>query len=582
MPNNPPLPTSSPNVASLANPSTLSNLSNSSNVQTFGDQVRDKAKQQVTKAAADSPLTRLYKEKADLIKEGITLDINHQKILFTLDQQNKVYNSAQSGSISNISKITTPSQLTVSLDSDDIKYVNDTSWKTQTPDKEHGLRQCNSNYNGPCNVIWDGYIHNYVQQPLWEQKFKTSVPDIIDGKDNKDSKSNTLPPPPPTIGLSDSEYQVAVDNENKNYKESQQNLQDRKDANQKSIDDLIKDPFKKQKDAKKARKAKREKRKKQTKEEQKKALKSRTNSVLQNSQASIVALLTLTLTNQLANIISQNDKIGKLVDDTNNIIIEANESGNPNKLDKAKTARDNAIKIIQNNEDKIRGIQGQIQSITTFASIFLIIVAVLSAIPIPVSFPPGLGIPMNIITLVSKLLEYANKLALALLALAPMLLAVLDKAISILEDYKAQLLDINGQLEKSAANGNNNLLYGSGGIQTGLTGETYKGFNFALKEESGPKALIVRGNKRHYAVAINNNNVEVLKSEYSFTLDPNDLISQLKLLIDQQNLSTGDGLSNNTNPNLVSNISAAKQLSMSIQNTVYPTTATTTKRIKQQ
>ena len=47
---------------------------------------------------------------------------------------------------------------------------------------------------------------------------------------------------------------------------------------------------------------------------------------------------------------------------------------------------------------------------------------------------------------------------------------------------------------------------------------------------------MVRGNKRHYAVAIDTNNVEVLKGELSFTLDPNDLIEQLKLIIDRENL----------------------------------------------
>jgi len=37
-------------------------------------------------------------------------------------------------------------------------------------------------------------------------------------------------------------------------------------------------------------------------------------------------------------------------------------------------------------------------------------------------------------------------------------------------------------------------------------------------------------------VAINRDGVEQLKSEYSFTLDPNDLVEQLKLVIDQKNL----------------------------------------------
>jgi len=37
-------------------------------------------------------------------------------------------------------------------------------------------------------------------------------------------------------------------------------------------------------------------------------------------------------------------------------------------------------------------------------------------------------------------------------------------------------------------------------------------------------------------VAIDRDGVETIKSDYSFTLDPNDLVDQLKLIIDQQNL----------------------------------------------
>jgi hypothetical protein len=67
----------------------------------------------------------------------------------------------------------------------------------------------------------------------------------------------------------------------------------------------------------------------------------------------------------------------------------------------------------------------------------------------------------------------------------------------------------------------------------------YKGFKFKIKEEQTlgvQQAVVVKGNKRRYAVAIDRDGVEVIKSELSFTLDPNDLIDQLKLVIDQRNL----------------------------------------------
>jgi len=63
----------------------------------------------------------------------------------------------------------------------------------------------------------------------------------------------------------------------------------------------------------------------------------------------------------------------------------------------------------------------------------------------------------------------------------------------------------------------------------------YKGFNFILKQEQNPN-FEIKGNKRNYAVAVNSNGREILKSDYSFTLDPNDLVEQLRLIIDQRNL----------------------------------------------
>jgi len=64
----------------------------------------------------------------------------------------------------------------------DDDYLN--TKPTGNPDENHGLRQCNTSYNGPCNSIWDGYIKNYVGEDLWVKKFG-KVPDLVGDKDNK-------------------------------------------------------------------------------------------------------------------------------------------------------------------------------------------------------------------------------------------------------------------------------------------------------------------------------------------------------------------------------------------------------------
>jgi hypothetical protein len=68
--------------------------------------------------------------------------------------------------------------------------------------------------------------------------------------------------------------------------------------------------------------------------------------------------------------------------------------------------------------------------------------------------------------------------------------------------------------------------------------ETYKGFKLVIKEDQNPQTFVKNSIKRHYAAAIDKDGVEAIKSEYSYTLEPQILIDQLKLIIDQQNLQT--------------------------------------------
>jgi hypothetical protein len=69
-----------------------------------------------------------------------------------------------------------------------------------------------------------------------------------------------------------------------------------------------------------------------------------------------------------------------------------------------------------------------------------------------------------------------------------------------------------------------------------LNGFDYNGFKFYLKEENNPN-FVIRGYKRRYAVATNTSGKEIIQSDYSFTLEPEVLIDQMKIEIDLKNLS---------------------------------------------
>lgn len=335
--------------------------------------------------------------------------------------------------------------------------------------------------------------------------------------------------------LSDEEYSRLVAITKLNYQEFQDNIQKRKEDNQKAIDNYLKDPFAKQKEKIKKRKEAIKKAKSRNKAEKRKARQQKRKAVLKSATKSLIPVLTLLLTDKISEIIAQNDTIKKLVNDTNKIITEANESGNQAKLDTAKAARDSALRVIQNNEDKITKINNQLKNIAIYISIFNTIVNIIAppllTVPTPSPAPDVVTSPKE--TFRRKVYEPALKVLNTLTALLPTIIVSLEKAIQILQDYKAQLLNINNTIDNlttpllinTGTNAGNDESY-----------STYKGFKFAIRQEIGPRALVVANNKRHYAVAIDTNDVEVLKSEPSFTLDPNDLIEQLKLIIDRENL----------------------------------------------
>jgi len=220
---------------------------------------------------------------------------------------------------------------------------------------------------------------------------------------------------------------------------------------------------------------------------------------------------------------TQNNKLQDLVDKTNEVIDKATT---PEQIFQAKILRDSAITILNNQERKIIQIKSVLERISRVIQIFTTIVTIIERI---LSLPSPIPIPAALKVTVQPILQKLLKLLEDLNIILNIAIPILDSIISDIEFLKLQLRNINEKLD------------GKVGSNINIPGpnqfDEYKGFKFALKEEDNPK-FVVRGNKRQYAVAINKSGVIVLSSDSSFTLDPNDLIEQLKLKIDQENLSS--------------------------------------------
>ena len=295
------------------------------------------------------------------------------------------------------------------------------------------------------------------------------------------------------------------------------------------INNIKLDPLKKIKEDRKKRKIQRQERQTKNKAEKAKAKKDLAKKVLKNAVKTLAPVIALQLTNQFTIILSQRAKLEELVDQVNTYIEQANT---PETIAIATNLRNNAVTLINNSIKKLDKLKKNLENITKILAVIIAIIIIIEAILL---LPFLLPIKINLQPKLQKILKLAASLS-VILAIAN---TILENEISKLNDLIERLKAINALLDDQAnlnlneqqlANLSNTFLpIGDNEF------EEYKGFKFKIKEEQNI-AFVVKGNKRRYAVAIDRDGVEVIKSELSFTLDPQDLIDQLKLVIDQRNL----------------------------------------------
>jgi hypothetical protein len=354
-------------------------------------------------------------------------------------------------------------------------------------------------------------------------KLKKEAEDIIVKKTNLEVKHrsnlNKLeqqynPKPPKEPLLTEKEYNAAVEAENISYELEKKTLQEQYDKKQEQIQSIVKDPNLGYKKKLEKFKTKRQSRKNKSKAEK---AASRT-ALLKNIAKQIEPILSQTLLNLISQLVVQNLGLQDLVDQTNEIIDTAQT---PTQLDQARVTRNSAYNTLDNNEKTLTSVQNTLELIQLTISIAEALIPLLFINPTP---------PLPLIKSLQDRVALLNRILGAIINL-------LDPVVAYLNDLKNQLREVDNKLDIETINSLpsldrlNNLLNTIKQPQN----ELYKGFKLVIKEDNDPRTTI-QGVKRHYAVAIDRSGVEVLKSQYSYTLEPNILIDQLKLVIDRQNL----------------------------------------------
>jgi hypothetical protein len=272
--------------------------------------------------------------------------------------------------------------------------------------------------------------------------------------------------------------------------------------------------------------------KKQIEDTKVKAKKDLIKQVAKNTAKTLAPIIALQLANSFVTLISQRKKLEELVEQIN-LYIDT-QVKDESTLTVATNLRNNAVILINNSIDKLEKIKKIIDRINLIITIFNAIVLIINLATnlLPPFTPPA--IVKNAIDIINK----ASALTASLSVILAVASTLLDSEINNLIELRDSLKEASLKLDEKAINDLTDDQFAALSdtfLPAGGNYGDYKGFKFEIKEEQNPR-FVVKGNKRKYAVAIDRDGVEAIISEYSFTQDPNDLIEQLKLIIDQQNL----------------------------------------------
>jgi hypothetical protein len=250
--------------------------------------------------------------------------------------------------------------------------------------------------------------------------------------------------------------------------------------------------------------------------------------------AAVIYGLSRVLNNQINRMSQTIQDLDILVDKTNDTIRKANTKQD---IQKANILRNAALLSLNSAENQIQGINNTIQNISRTLSIVNLILNVLSVVPFDPYFITSIGVR------ISRIMAKINPVIISLSILVQVSSGVLDGFLSQIQYEKNRLLPLNKVLDAvhkdtTPSELNSMLDYELSQSTNGLgpvDGVEYKGFTFSILEEDDPR-YVVAGNKRRYAVALDRSGFIALQSKPSFTLDPNVLIEELKLEINNQNI----------------------------------------------
>jgi hypothetical protein len=265
-----------------------------------------------------------------------------------------------------------------------------------------------------------------------------------------------------------------------------------------------------------------------------------TNRLSAIAKGTILSVLPVTIELVSQKIINSNLHINSLnseIDSLNIQITQVNSSPTPQGIQVVTNRKNAILNEINTTEKSINDIKNYINNINIILQIYTITTTIaetiLASLPQPPASTIGYQSVVYKITGPGGLIDQAKTIIGAINVILPIILIELNKIINELEDIKSKIDNIEGELEGNVVSSQ---ILPSNQTSNMSSNITYKGFTLVIETENILGAPVVLGMHRHYAAALDSNNVPVLKTDLSFTQDTQVLIDQLKFIIDSNKL----------------------------------------------
>jgi len=222
-----------------------------------------------------------------------------------------------------------------------------------------------------------------------------------------------------------------------------------------------------------------------------------------------------------------------------------NQCPTTSELQKIIKIRNNLTNVLTSFQKRLDQFSSTATTLTSTVSAITVVITIITSLPIPTSVPPGIGLPVAILTKYSNALVKLNKTLDKLSAEASAITSMVSSASPLISTLQTKLQALDALIQQcsldpsadiasilAAAQPQGNTNPGTGALAGGSSIQDYfyKGYTLAILQDISSSKIA----PRRYAIATDSRGIVVLKGPLSFSSSTQVLLDEIKFRIDNK------------------------------------------------